>query len=151
MNDARRVVSGTRALPWHGWLAGGVLLLFGIAAAFDHGMSLALGAEFYRASGMSEAQVGYFSAVPAWAITGWTLSVWGGLLAAAALLLRRRQAGWLFAASLLGGLVYILYVLVLSEGRQALGVLWMMPLVMAAITALMVRYCQRLTRRGVLR
>lgn len=151
MKHPRRVVSGTRALPWHGWLAGGLLLLFGIAAAFDHGMSLALGEAFYRASGMSDAQVVYFTAVPAWAIAGWTLSVWGGLLGAAALLLRRRQAGWLFAASLLGGLVYILHVLVLSEGRQALGVLWMMPPVMAAITALMVRYCQRLARRGVLR
>ena len=149
--NTRRVVSGTRAMPWHGWLAGGLLLLFGIAAAFDHGMSMALGERFYRASGMSEAQVAYFSGVPAWATAGWTLSVWGGLLAAAALLLRRRRAAWLFAGSLLGGLVYMLYLLALSEGREAMGVLWMMPVVMAVITALMIRYCLHLSRRGVLR
>ena len=112
-------------MPWHGWLLGGLLLLYGLAAAFDHGMSLAQGEAYYRASGMSEPQVAYFSAQPAWAIAGWTLSVWAGPA---------------------GSLAYIVYLLVLTDGRAAMGVLWAMPLVLAALMILMVPYSVRLAR-----
>lgn len=137
-------------LPWHGWLLGTVFLLYSLAAAFDHVMSLALGAEFYRTSGMSEAQVAYFSQVPAWAVLGWTCAVWAGLCGALALLLRWSLAWRAFAASLAGGLVYMLHVLVLSDGRTAMGVLWMMPIVIALLTTLLALYSRRLSRRGVL-
>ena len=148
-----RIGMGTQGarMPWHGWLLGGMLLLYGLAAGFDHGMSLAQGATYYRASGMSEGQVAYFSAQPAWAIAGWTLSVWAGLLGALALVLRRKVAGALFAMATAGSLVYIAYVLVLSDGREAMGMLWAMPLVLAALLALMVPYCRQLAGRGVLR
>ncbi|MDH5832912.1 hypothetical protein [Luteimonas kalidii] len=138
-------------MPWQAWLAGGMFLLYGIAAAFDHGMSLAVGEAYYRSAGMTDGQVAYFSAVPAWAIVGWTLSVWGGLAAAAALLLKRRQAWILFVVSLVGGLLYVLHVLVLTPGREAMGVLWAMPLVLAGLTLAMAVYSRRLARRGVLR
>lgn len=138
-------------MPWHGWLLGAVFLLYGLAAAFDHVMSLALGAEFYRASGMSEAQVAYFSAVPAWALCGWTLSVWAGLAAALGLLARRTWTIGAFALSLLGSLTYALYVLVLSDGREAMGMLWAMPLVLMMLTGGMIGYSRLLARRGVLR
>ena len=134
-------------MPWHGWLLGGLLLLYGLAAAFDHGMSLAQGEAYYRASGMSELQVAYFSAQPAWAIAGWTLSVWAGLAGAVALLLRRPVAAPLFSLAAAGSLVYIVYLLVLTDGRAAMGVLWAMPLVLAALMILMVPYSVRLARR----
>ena len=130
----------TRWMPWHGWLLGGVLLLYGLAAAFDHGMSLAQGEAYYRASGMSDMQVAYFSAQPSWAIAGWTLSVWSGLLGALAMLLRRRLAGGLFALATAGGLIHIVYLLLLSDGRDAMGVLWAMPLLLTGLMALMVPY-----------
>ncbi len=133
-------------MPWHGWLLGGLLLLYGLAAAFDHGMSLAQGEAYYRASGMSELQVAYFSAQPAWAIAGWTLSVWAGLAGAVALLLRRPVAAPLFSLAAAGSLVYIVYLLVLTDGRAAMGVLWAMPLVLAALMILMVPYSVRLAR-----
>lgn len=133
-------------MPWHGWLLGGLLLLYGLAAAFDHGVSLAQGEAYYRASGMSEPQVAYFSAQPAWAIAGWTLSVWAGLAGAVALLLRRPVAAPLFALAAAGSLAYIVYLLVLTDGRAAMGVLWAMPLVLAALMILMVPYSVLLAR-----
>lgn len=138
-------------MPWHGWLLGGLLLLYGLAAAFDHGMSLAQGEAYYRASGMSELQVAYFSAQPAWAIAGWTLSVWAGLAGAVALLLRRPVAAPLFSLAAAGSLVYIVYLLVLTDGRAAMGVLWAMPLVLAALMILMVPYSVRLARGRAVR
>jgi hypothetical protein len=137
-------------LPWHAWLFGGVLLLYSLAAAFDYVMSMVQGADFYRASGMSESQVDYFLNVPGWAVIGWTISVWGGLLGAVALLATHRFAAGSFFVSLTGSLIYILYVLVLSAGREAMGVIWFMPIVIAAITAVIVFYCEHLRRLGIL-
>ena len=151
MNSARKNELSTKlSLPWHGWVLGGIFLLYSLAAAFDHIMSLSQGEAFYRASGMSEAQVVYFSSVPVWAIIGWTLSVWGGLFASLALLFRHRSAGALFFVSLLGGLIYMLHVLILSAGREAMGVLWVMPIVIAVITTAIIFYCQRLTKLRIL-
>jgi len=135
-------------LPWHGWLLGGIFLLYGLAAAFDHIMSLTQGENFYRASGMSEMQIEYFSNVPFWAIIGWTVSVWAGLLASLVLFFRRRLSSNLFFASVIGNLVYILYVLVLSAGREAMGVLWLMPIVITVMMIGMIFYCRAVTRAG---
>jgi hypothetical protein len=151
MNNALKKGSSTKlSLPWHGWLVGGIFLLYSLAAVFDHIMSLSQGETFYRASGMSEAQIVYFSSVPVWVIIGWTLSVWGGLFGSLALLFRHRFAGVLFSASLLGGLIYILHVLVLSAGREAMGVLWVMPIIIAVITGALIFYCQHLTKLRIL-
>ncbi len=138
-------------LPWHAWLLGGILLLYGVAAAYDYAMSIYQGEIYYRASGMTDAQIAYFLAVPIWAVVGWTLSVWGSLFGAVALFLRHRLAVGFFAVSVIGGLIYILYVLVLSAGREAMGDLWLMPLVLAAITTAMTFYCYRLRSLYVLR
>lgn len=135
------------SLPWHAWILGGIFLLYGLASVFDHIMSLTQGKAYYRASGMSDAQVVYFSSIPLWAMLGWTLSVWGGLLASLALLLRHRFAVTLFTTSLLGGLGYMLYVLVLSAGKEAMGVLWLMPIVISGITAFMIFYSARLLKK----
>lgn len=133
-------------LAWHGWALVGLFLAYGLGACWDHAMSLLRGADYYRASGMDAAQVAYFSSLPTWAVAGWTLSVWGCLLGAVALLLGQRHAALLFAASLLGSLLYILQVLVLSDGREAMGVLWPAPVVLAVLIAGMALYARRLAR-----
>lgn len=138
------------SLPWHAWILGVLFLLFGLASAFDHVMSIAQGESYYRASGMSEQQVVHFSAVPFWAMLAWTASVWGSLLGAGALLLRRRYAVQLFAVSIAGSLVYIVYSFALSAGREAMGVIWPMPFIITALTTGMVLYCKRLRKNGVL-
>lgn len=139
------------AMPWHAWVLGGVLLLYSLAAVYDHIMSLSQGENFYRASGMTAAQIEYFLNVPVWALTGWTLSVWGCFFGSIALLLRHRFAIGLFFISLVGSLIYIVYVLILSNGREAMGVLWFMPIVLATIIAGMIFYCRHLKRKSVLR
>lgn len=137
-------IAGKSNLPWHGWVLGGIFLLYSIAATYDYIMSLAVGVSYYRASGMSDAQINYFSSIPDWAVVGWTLSVWGGLLGSFALLFRHRTASTLFAVSLLGSMGYILYTLGLSAGREAMGALWLMPIILAAITTALIFYSRRL-------
>ncbi|MDH7453491.1 hypothetical protein QF205_10495 [Luteimonas composti] len=68
-----------------------------------------------------------------------------------ALLLRRPVAAPLFALAAAGSLAYIVYLLVLTDGRAAMGVLWAMPLVLAALMILMVPYSVRLARGRALR
>jgi hypothetical protein len=130
--------------PWHGWLLGGIFLLYSSAAAYDYIMSLTLGESYYRACGMNDAQINYFLNLPDWAVVGWALSVWGGLFGSLALLFRQRIASTLFAFSLLGSLGYILYTLGLSAGREAMGGVWFMPIVLAGLTAVLIFYCRRL-------
>ncbi|HET6395629.1 MAG TPA: hypothetical protein VFF91_02200 [Pseudoxanthomonas sp.] len=137
--------------PWHAWVLGALFALFGLASGFDHVMSLAQGASYYHASGMTEQQVAHFTAVPFWAVLAWSASVWAGLMGAVALLVRRRAAWVLFAVSVAGSLGYIAYSFLLSAGREAMGVLWPMPFVVTALTAGMAFYCWRLGRKGVLR
>lgn len=114
-------------------------------------MSFYQGEVYYRASGMTGSEISYFLSVPFWAVIGWTLSVWGGLFGSVALFFRHRSAINLFLLSLIGGLIYILYVLVLSAGREAMGVLWLMPIILAAITLAMFFYCLHLKKIKILR
>ncbi|MFO1369909.1 MAG: hypothetical protein U1F46_13010 [Marinagarivorans sp.] len=137
-------------LAWHGWLLAGVFLLYSLAAAIDYMLSLFQGAQYYRASGMTDAQVDYFSSLPLWVMGAWTCSVWAGVLAPMALLLRRRYSRALFALALCGTGLYSLYTLVLSAGREAMGDMWFMPPLIAALTAGSVVYCHRLIKCQVL-
>ena len=137
-------------LPILAWIAGILLFLFGLLAAFDYVMSLSSGEPYYRASGMNDSQVAYYTSVPLWATVGWTLSVWGGLIGAGLLLLRRAPARTFFLLSLLGNLIYDLYIYALSPGREAMGGLWWMPILMTVISAAMVWYTDRLRARRVL-
>jgi hypothetical protein len=139
-----------QSLPWHAWVLGLVFLLFGLASGFDHVMSISQGESYYRASGMTEKQVIYFSSVPLWAVLAWTASVWGGLLGAGAILLHRRIALPLFAISVAGSLVYILYSFGLSAGQEAMGLLWPMPILVMVLTAGMIFYCGRLIKKDIL-
>ena len=137
------------SLPWHAWISGIIFLLFGLASTFDYVMSITQGESYYRASGMTEQQIAYFSAVPFWAVLAWTASVWASLLGAGTMLLRRRIAMPLFLISVAGSFFYILYSFALSTGREAMGMMWPMPLLVTALTIGMVFYCGWLIKKGV--
>lgn len=137
-------------LPWHGWVLGGIFFLYSLAAAYDHVMSLSQGEVYYRACGMSESQIVYYSSIPVWVVIGWTFSVWGGVFGSLALFFRHRFAGVLFSISLAGCLVYILYSYFLSSGPDAMGALWPMPMIIAFITGALIFYCHRLTELNIL-
>lgn len=137
------------SMPWHAWVIGLVLLLFGLASVFDYIMSISQGEEFYRASGMNDMQVVYFSSFPLWTIAAWTMTVWGGLLGSIALLLRSKLSPVLYAVALLGNILYDIYVYALSAGIEAMGFLWFMPMVVTVITAVVIPYASKLAKNKV--
>ncbi|MWB94874.1 hypothetical protein GON26_10890 [Flavobacterium sp. GA093] len=138
-------------MPWHGWILGGILLLFGIASCLDYIMSVAQGETYFRSSGMTNEQIMYYTSFPLWATIGWTVSVWGNFFAAAAMLFRSRKSVGLFVICLIGSLGFIVYSYFFSAGVEAMGVLWSMPIIMALVTTAMIFYCQYLTQKRVLR
>lgn len=137
--------------PWHLWVIGGLMLLWSVLTAFDYVMSLAQGEAYMRSSGMTDSQVLYFSTLPLWVTLAWTASVWGGVVGVLALLLRRKLAIAGFVASLAGTCGYILYTLILSGGKSAMGAMWFMPMVIGVLTVALTAYAYRLSAKGILR
>lgn len=137
--------------PWHFWAVAVVLVLWNGLATFDYISSVVQGDDYMKASGMTQAQMAYYKAMPPWVDVAWTASVWGGAAGALAYLLRHRWAAVLLTVSVAGTLGYILYAYALSDGRSAMGVLWPAPAVVAVITACLVGYAVFLTQRAVLR
>ncbi len=130
-------------LKWHGWIIGIVLFIYSGFSVYDYIMSVLHKEIYFINSGMTEFQIAYFTSFPSWVTTAWTASVWGLFFATIALLLRIRIAFLLFLISLMGTLAYIFYTFGLSEGREAMGVIWFAPLLIACITIAMVFYCKR--------
>lgn len=135
-----------RPLKWYGWVIGFILFVYSSFSVYDYVMSLFQGEAYFLESGMTARQIAYFTSFPIWATIAWTLSVWGLFFATITLFLRIRIAFILFLTSLIGTLAYILYVFGLSEGREAMGVIWPAPIIIAIIIAAMVFYSKRLFR-----
>jgi hypothetical protein len=127
------------------------MLVWGLLSGGDHVMSVVMGEDYYQASGMTAPQMAYFSSLPLWVTVAWTVSVWGALAGAIALMLRRRLATFLFAASVVGTILYIVHTCFLSEGIAAMGAVWFMPIVIAVILIALAAYTSAMTRRGLLR
>lgn len=101
--------------PVHLWIVGVLGLLWTGMGVFDYSLSKLRGHDWYRQAGMSEAQIAYMDAMPAWATALWALGVWSALLGVVLLLARSRLAVPVFAASLL------IYVLSAGSGWLVLG------------------------------
>lgn len=142
-------VNTTISAPWHFWAVAVLMVLWNGLAAFDYILSVALGDAYYVMSGMTEAQVAYFKGLPVWVSVAWAISVWGGVAGALLFLLRRRLSAVLLSVSMAGTLGYIAYTYALSDGRSAMGALWPMPAIVAAIMVCLVGYIGLLGRRGV--
>lgn len=132
-----------RSAPWHLWLIGGVSLLFHGFAAYDHVATLTQGEAYMRASGMTGAQIAYFTTLPPVAILAWTVSVWSGLLGSLALLMRWSPAARLFLLTTAGSAGYIVWTFLLSSGVEAMGMAWFMPLLVCAATLALAYYARR--------
>lgn len=137
--------------PWHFWAVAVVLVLWNAVATFDYLSSVVQGDAYYKSSGMTPAQVAYFSTLPMWVTVAWTVSVWGAVAGGVAFLLRRRLAGVLLGAAAAATAGYVLHTYVLSEGRAAMGVMWPMPAIIAVVLACLAGYVAFLTRRGFMR
>lgn len=138
--------SAKKSLPWHGWLLGGIFLLYSLAATFDSLMTFIHGETYFRANGMNEMQIAYFSNLPVWVRAGMEICIWGGLLASILLLLKKSISAKIFAIAAISNLTYIIYAYFLSDGITAMGILWSMPIIITLLMIGMVFYCRGVTK-----
>ncbi|HDZ13914.1 hypothetical protein LCGC14_1133800 [marine sediment metagenome] len=132
-----------KRLKWHGWVIGFILFVYSSFSLYDYVMSILLKEAYFVDSGMTEFQIEYFTNFPIWVTIAWTVSVWGLFLATIAFLLRIRIAFILFLISLIGTLLYVIYTFGLSEGLEAMGVIWPAPILITIVIAAMALYCKK--------
>ena len=138
--------------PWHVWLVGVVGVLWNAFGCWDYTMTQLKGEEHLRAFGMTDAQIAYFDARPAWTHGVWAIGVWGGLLGAVLILLRRKLALPVFVVSFLGFLAGLLYQYVLSDASSVMGEnSWIMQVVIGAGCVFFIWYAWTMSKKGVLR
>jgi len=137
--------------PWHLWVVGLLALAWNGFAGYDFIMTLTKGAEYLQDYFTPE-QVDYFTSMPLWTKIPYAAAVWGGALASVLLLLRSRWAFHVFALSLLGVAVCIIYAYGMDDwaglgGTQGM-VMWG---VIAAIALFLAWYAWTMSKKGFLR
>lgn len=137
--------------PWHLWIVGIIAALSNGFGCIDYVMTQTRQDEWFAQMGMTEAQIAYFNAMPAWTHGAWAIGVWGGLLGAILLLLRRKWATPVFVISFLGWLAGAVYAFALSDGMDAMGPMWPMQIVIGGACVFFIWYAWMLGKRGVLR
>ena len=144
-------VGQTIKTPWHLWVVGVVALLWNSFGCVDYTMTQTQGDAWLTSMGMTEAQMAYFHAMPAWTHGAWAIGVWGGLLGALLLLLRRKWATPVFVVSFLGWLAGAVYAFGMSDGMEAMGSMWPMQVVIGAACVFFIWYAWTMGKKGVLR
>lgn len=142
------------ATPWHLWAVGGISLLWNAFGGYDFVMSVTQGETYWRASGMTDAMITYYNAMPTWMYVPWVLGVWGAVAGSILLLLRSRFAVHAFALSLIGAVVSLLYGLVIDKAPPPppeMAAMAYMPYVITVIAAFLAWYAWTMSKKGVLR
>lgn len=137
--------------PWHLWVVGLLGIPWNGFGCVDYTMTQLQGDAWLKSMNMTEAQMAYFHAMPAWTHAAWAIGVWGGLLGAILLLLRRKWALPVFILSFLGWAAGAIYAFVLSDGLEAMGSMWPMQVVIGAACLFFIWYAWTMSKRGVLR
>lgn len=140
------------ATPWHLWAVGGISLLWNGFGGYDFVMSVTQGETWWRASGMTDAMIAYYNAMPNWMYVPWVLGVWGAV-AGSILLLRSRFAVHAFALSLLGAVGNLLYGLVIARMPTLppeMAMMAYMPWAIVVIAAFLAWYAWTMSKKGVL-
>lgn len=137
--------------PWHLWVVGVVAVLWNGFGCFDYTMTQTQGDAYLTSMKMTEAQMTYFHAMPAWTHGVWAIGVWGGLLGGLLLLLRRKWATPVFVVSFLGWLAGAVYSFGMSDGMEAMGSMWPMQIVIGAACVFFIWYAWTMGKKGVLR
>jgi len=144
----------TTRTPWHLWVVGVTSLLWNAFGAYDFVMSTTQGEAYWRASGMTQAMIDYYNAMPVWMYGPWILGVWGAVAGSLLLLMRNRLAVPAFALSLLGAVVSLIYGLAIDKAPPpppGMAIMAYMPWVIVAIAAFLLWYAAGLRKKGVLR
>lgn len=137
--------------PWHVWAVGVVAVLWNGFGCFDYVMTQTNRDQWFAQMGMTEVQLAYFNAMPAWTHAAWAIGVWGGLIGGLLLLVRRKWAFHAFALSFLGWLAGAIYAFALSDGIAAMGPMWPMQIVIGGACVFFIWYAWMLGKKGVLR
>ena len=95
--------------PWHLWAVGLLAMAWNAFGAMDYTMTKLNGEAWLRQMQMTDAQIAYTLAMPAWMSAAWAIGVWGGVLGGLLLLLRSRLAVPVFAASLVAYVASLVY------------------------------------------
>jgi hypothetical protein len=144
----------TTRTPWHLWVVGVVSLLWNAFGAYDFVMSATQGETYWRASGMTQAMIDYYHAMPAWMYAPWIVGVWGAVLGSILLLMRHRLAVPVFALSLLGAIVSALHGMVIDKAPPPppeMAMMAWMPWVIIVVAAFLAWYAWSMKKAGVLR
>ncbi len=141
----------TGRTPWHLWLVGLIGVPWNGFGVYDYLMTNTQGEPYLRAMGMTDAQVAYLDAFPAWMTAVWAIGVWGALLGTLLLLLRRRWAVYVFGVSLGALIISLIYQFLLSNGAEVMGSASAMSAVVLAGAVFFLLYSAWMLRRGVLR
>lgn len=140
------------ATPWHLWAAGVISLLWNAFGGYDFVMSVTQGETYWRASGMTDAMIAYYNAMPTWMYVPWVLGVWGAVAGSVLLLMRNRLAVPAFALSLLGAVGSLAYGLAnpMPPLPEAMAMMSYMPWVIVGIAAVLAGYAWTMGKKGVL-
>ncbi|MGO4409178.1 MULTISPECIES: hypothetical protein [unclassified Brevundimonas] len=142
------------ATPWHLWLVGVLSLLWSAVGGFDFVQTNTRGEAYMRENGFSDAMIAYFTAMPTWMYVPWTLGVWGAVLGSLLLLARSRWAVHVFAISLIGAVVSLIYQKAINPPPPlpaTMQVMGWMPYVIVVIALFLLWYAWTMAKRGVLR
>lgn len=139
--------------PWHLWVVGGLALLWNGFGGYDFIMTVTQGEKYFRASGMDQAMIDYFNAMPAWMYVPWVMGVWGAVIGSILLLMRNKLAAPAFIVSLLGAAGSLIFGLVhpMPELPEAMAMMKYMPWVIVVIAAFLAWYARSMASKGVLR
>jgi hypothetical protein len=138
--------------PWHLWAVGIVSLLWNAFGCYDYYMTNTGGDEYLRSYGMTETQIAFYHAMPAWLTAAWAFGVWGALLGSILLLLRSRWAFHVFVISFAAFVLSVVYTYGFSNGAEVNGSMGLiMSAVIAASCIFFIWYARFATERGILR
>jgi hypothetical protein len=137
--------------PWHLWAVGVFGILWNGFGAYDYFMSMTQGEAYFRELGMTDADVAYYDAMPAWMIAVWAIGVWGGVLGAVLLLMRNKLALPVFIASLVAFSVSVIYSVFVNPAPHYGPGMMAMHAVIFAGCVFFVWYSMRAKKQGLLR
>ena len=147
------MMTAARVTPWHLWTVGVLSLLWNGFGAYDFVMSLTQREVYWRASGMTDAMITYYNAMPTWMYGPWVLGVWGAVAGSVLLLMRSRFAVHAFALSLVGAVISLVYGAIIDRAPPPppeMAFMAYMPYAIAAIAAALAWYAWTMRSKGVL-
>ena len=99
---------------------------------------------------MSEAELNFMEATPAWVTGVFAIAVWGGLLGCIALLIRKKWATPVFLVSLLAILIQMGYYIFMTNSKEVFGIgqAVIQPLLVVLIGILLYLFAKMATRRN---